>query len=75
MRMRRPRLVHDRLHRELTIGVRANAPELERLTEQQNLRERRPQLVRHARREVRAKPRQLVLASELQQARRRREPP
>jgi hypothetical protein len=62
-----PRLVHDGFHREAPIGVGAHAAERQRLAEQQDLREWRSELVRHARREVRPQTCQLVLAPQLHQ--------
>ena len=66
----------DHAGRGATLVVGAHAAEVERLGEEHDLRERRAQLVRDAGDEIRAQPRQLVLAPKLehrQQHHRRRQ--
>lgn len=60
-----PAFLHDHISRRSALAVAADAPEIERFGEQQDLRQWRPELVRHARDEISAQPRELVLATQL----------
>ena len=69
-----PAFLHDHVGRRASFLLRANASEVERFSKEQNLRQRRAQLVRHARDEIGSQPRQLVLAAQLHDGQRRPSP-